>query len=58
VWLYDTETDEYIACPALPLPVATMASGVGVDGTVYLAGGEDAMRHRSATFIIGRLVAR
>jgi hypothetical protein len=35
-----------------------MASGVGEDGTIYLAGGEDAMRHRSATFIIGRLVAR
>lgn len=58
VWLYDTQTDEYTVCSALTLPVATMASGVRGDGTVYLAGGEDMMRHRSAAFFVGVLTAR
>lgn len=53
VWLYDAQSDDYVPCPSLPLPVCTMASGVAGDWTVYLAGGEDAMRRRTASFSIG-----
>jgi len=55
VWLYDALDDISLTCDPLPLPVATMASGVGAGGAFYLAGGEDAMRHRSASFFIGRI---
>lgn len=54
VWLYDTVNGDYLPCGPLPLAACTMASGVAEDGTIYLAGGEDAMRHRSASFFIGR----
>ncbi len=55
VWFYDTTDDQYLPCDPLPLPVATMASCVGGDGTIYLAGGEDALRRRSSAFFVGRL---
>ncbi len=53
-WLYDTANDQYLQSTGLPVPACTMAVGVGADGTIYLAGGEDAMKHRSASFFIGR----
>ena len=57
VFLYDTQTDTYSASTPLPLPVANLAGGVA-DGAVYLAGGEDLQRHRSAAFFIGNIVGR
>jgi len=54
VFVYDTQTDTYSPSAPLPLPVATLAGGVA-NGTVYLAGGEDLQRHRSAAFFIGKI---
>ena len=37
--------------------ISRIAKAAGVaDGTVYLAGGEDLQRHRSAAFFIGRML--
>jgi N-acetylneuraminic acid mutarotase len=57
VFVYDTETDAYTETTPLPLPVANLAGGVA-DGTVYLAGGEDLQRHRSAALFMGRIMGR
>lgn len=57
VFVYDMRIDAYSPSTPLPLPVATLAGGVA-DGTVYLAGGEDLQRHRSAALFIGRFTGR
>jgi len=56
VFVYDVEQDAYSPGDPLPLPVATMSAGVE-KGTIYLAGGEDQMRHRTEALFIGRISA-
>lgn len=53
-FLYDTEADKYLPAGSIPLAIATAAMSIDGEGTIYLAGGEDAMRHRSAAFLIGK----
>lgn len=54
VFVYDTEGDTYTESTPLPLPVCSLAGGIA-DGTIYLAGGEDLQRHRSAAFFMGTI---
>ncbi len=54
VYLYDTERNAYVKSSSLPLAVCNAAGGI-IDDTVYLAGGEDLQRHRSAALIIGKI---
>jgi|GEM_PF-1668138 len=55
IFIYDTEKDEYLHAGTMPKACAAMASGQTKDGTIYLAGGEDEMRHRSSSLFIGRI---
>jgi len=54
VFVYDVERDDYAPCAGLPQAVAVTAGGIASQRTVYLAGGEDQERHRSASLFIGR----
>ena len=54
VYIYDAEQDVYKEATTLPQPLANIAGGIGKDMTVYLAGGEDMERHRSASLVLGR----
>ena len=53
VLVYDTHSDSYFySTPEMPLQV--MSAGAQLIGsTLFLAGGEDAARHRSAGMAIG-----
>lgn len=54
VLLYDVKKDIYT--PLTPLPCAVMGfQMVYADGAVYVTGGEDAPRHRSNLFFVGRI---
>jgi N-acetylneuraminic acid mutarotase len=55
VLIYDAAGDRYVGCTSLPQPAAVMAHGVTKNGTVFLAGGEDAPRRRMPCFFVGRL---
>jgi N-acetylneuraminic acid mutarotase len=52
VWVYDTKTDSYTPSDPLPIPLANPAVGI-INGTIYLAGGEDLQRHRTDALFIG-----
>ena len=52
VYLYDTQRDVYVKSTSLPAPVCNAAGGM-IGNTVYLAGGEDKQRHRSAALVMG-----
>lgn len=54
-FVYDVENDSYFETNPMPEAVAVMAYGLAKDGTIYLAGGEDEMRHRTTSFFIGRV---
>jgi N-acetylneuraminic acid mutarotase len=55
VYLYDTTKNVYVKSTRLPSPVCNAAVGV-IGSMVYLAGGEDQKRHRSAALVIGKTV--
>lgn len=54
VYLYDTQRNVYVKSTSLPSPVCNAAGGV-IGSIVYLAGGEDQKRHRSAALVIGKI---
>lgn len=51
-YLYDTLRDVYVKSSSLPAAVCNAAGGI-IGDTVYLAGGEDKQRHRSAALVTG-----
>ncbi len=56
--IYDTDSDRYLQTDPIPCAVATTAAAGDGAATIYVAGGEDAMRHRSAALLVGSLVDR
>lgn len=50
VYLYDTESDQYIRRAPLPLPVMGMEMATN-DGSIWALGGEDKPRHRSSRLL-------
>ncbi len=52
-FIYNIEKDAYYASSPLPKALAVMSSGIGKNGIIYLAGGEDEPKHRSNAFFIG-----
>jgi N-acetylneuraminic acid mutarotase len=52
--LFDTETNQYQPCA--PLPYAALCEQAVIDGNnVYVIGGEDKPRHRTARVVVGHL---
>ncbi|MCL6519490.1 MAG: hypothetical protein K6T99_06620 [Armatimonadetes bacterium] len=53
-FIYNIEKDTYRIDSPIPKATAIMASGISRDGIIFLAGGEDEPKHRTASFFIGR----
>lgn len=54
VYLYDARRNVYLKSTRMPLAVANAAAST-IGKTVYLAGGEDQKRHRTAALFVGTL---
>lgn len=54
VYLYDARKNVYVKSTRLPSPVCNAAGGL-IGNIIYLAGGEDQKRHRSAALVIGKI---
>ena len=56
VILYDTREDRYHAAARLPYAAACVGAVLGADGRLYVCGGEDKRRSRTAAAAVGTLV--
>lgn len=54
VYIHDTEQDSYTKSDAMPLAACNQADGV-ISGYIYLSGGEDKMKHRSDSLLVGEI---